>query len=45
MDEKQDQVLCENCGNPVDECQCVCPYCGEQEACTCCCGYGCATGG
>lgn len=36
---------CPNCGNPVDDCVCVCPYCGEIEADYCVIGYGAATGG
>jgi len=36
---------CERCGNPIDDCKCACPYCGETHGCTCCAGYGKATGG
>jgi len=28
--------LCENCGQPIDDCKCVCPYCGETSGCLCC---------
>ncbi|MDH5419368.1 MAG: hypothetical protein OEY39_02095 [Candidatus Bathyarchaeota archaeon] len=45
MSEPEEQILCEKCGSPVDDCECACPYCGEKEGCTCCIGYGCATGG
>jgi len=27
---------CGNCGNFIDDCKCVCPYCGETSKCTCC---------
>jgi hypothetical protein len=37
--------LCDNCGNPIDDCKCVCPYCGETDGCTCCIGADKATGG
>ncbi|MDH5634702.1 MAG: hypothetical protein OEY30_02630 [Candidatus Bathyarchaeota archaeon] len=45
MEESEECALCKNCGNPIDDCKCVCPYCGETEACTCCVGLGCTTGG
>ncbi|MCW4052711.1 MAG: hypothetical protein NWE78_05855 [Candidatus Bathyarchaeota archaeon] len=45
LKESEDQVPCEKCGSSIDECKCVCPYCGESDGCTCCVGYGCATGG
>jgi len=37
-------VFCDLCGNPIDSCSCVCPYCGEREGCTCCL-FDAATGG
>jgi hypothetical protein len=37
--------LCEKCGYPIDECKCVCPYCGETSDCECCLGADTATGG
>lgn len=36
--------LCDNCGNPIESCMCVCPYCGKKDACECCL-YDAATGG
>jgi len=36
---------CEPCGQFVEECTCVCPFCGERNGCTCCIGFGVATGG
>jgi hypothetical protein len=43
--EEKNLPLCTNCGNPIDGCKCVCPYCGESSSCECCTGYGKATGG
>ncbi len=36
---------CFACGLPLDECACVCPFCGERDGCRCCIGMGIATGG
>ena len=36
---------CHACGQPLDECACVCPFCGERNGCRCCIGPGIATGG
>ncbi|MCJ7770181.1 hypothetical protein MUP37_01240 [Candidatus Bathyarchaeota archaeon] len=36
---------CIRCGKPIDDCICVCPYCGETSKCTCCIGVNRATGG
>ncbi len=36
---------CPDCGQPLDECACVCPFCGERDGCRCCIGLGIATGG
>jgi len=27
---------CEYCGNLIEMCMCVCPYCGETSSCECC---------
>ena len=27
---------CDYCGNPIEICMCVCPYCGETTSCECC---------
>ena len=37
--------VCHGCGQPLDECACVCPFCGERTGCHCCIGLGIATGG
>ncbi len=29
-------AICENCGNMIELCSCVCPFCGEKEKCECC---------
>ncbi|HMK95778.1 MAG TPA: hypothetical protein VK536_10320 [Candidatus Limnocylindrales bacterium] len=36
---------CVNCGNFIDDCKCVCPYCGETAKCRCCIGIEKASGG
>jgi hypothetical protein len=36
---------CPLCGEFIEACLCVCPFCGERSGCTCCIGYGVATGG
>jgi len=43
--EEVDGPACEKCGQPIDECKCRCPYCGETAACDCCIGVDKATGG
>lgn len=45
--EKEEEYAprCDHCGNFIDDCTCVCPYCGESASCDCCTGYGKATGG
>ncbi|HJX24458.1 MAG TPA: hypothetical protein VJ574_08685 [Candidatus Bathyarchaeia archaeon] len=49
MENSQERVVaterCDKCGYSIDQCQCVCPYCGETTLCTCCIGYGRAMGG
>lgn len=35
-DEVVEMVFCDICGNVIDACSCVCPYCGEREGCSCC---------
>ena len=37
--------ICEKCGYPIDDCKCVCPYCGETSDCQCCIGTDKVTGG
>ena len=36
---------CHLCGHRLDDCVCVCPFCGEGVGCRCCIGLGIATGG
>ena len=31
-----DGTNCDYCGNPLEACMCVCPYCGELNGCECC---------
>jgi len=38
-------ATCTLCGHRLDECACVCPFCGERTGCRCCIGLGIATGG
>jgi len=28
-------TLCDDCKNPIENCSCVCPYCGERYKCEC----------
>lgn len=42
---EEDRPRCEKCGNFIDDCKCVCPYCGETDGCTCCIGNDKTTGG
>lgn len=34
QDENRDGI-CDRCAAPLDECKCVCPYCGESKGCMC----------
>jgi hypothetical protein len=36
---------CPVCDAFIEDCSCACPFCGERAGCTCCIGYGVATGG
>ncbi len=36
---------CPACAHLLDDCACVCPFCGERNGCRCCIGLGIATGG
>lgn len=36
---------CPVCKRFIEECACVCPFCGERDGCRCCIGLGLATGG
>jgi len=33
---KGPEPICDRCGNLIDHCECVCPYCGESSGCECC---------
>ena len=39
-----DFAICVECGNPIENCQCVCAFCGERDECECALGDA-ATGG
>jgi len=39
-----DGTSCDYCGNALEACLCVCPYCGELNGCECCL-YDAVTGG
>ena len=28
--------MCDFCGNMLEACMCVCPYCGKGDNCECC---------
>ena len=28
-------TICEDCKNPLENCICVCPFCGERDKCEC----------
>ncbi|HEY9386343.1 MAG TPA: hypothetical protein VIP70_04840 [Nitrososphaeraceae archaeon] len=43
-EDEEDVGTCDFCGNPIERCMCVCPYCGERDACECCL-FDAATGG
>jgi hypothetical protein len=34
--EKEEIIMCDFCGNMLDACMCVCPYCGIGDKCECC---------
>ncbi|HUW47695.1 MAG TPA: hypothetical protein VMW36_03000 [Patescibacteria group bacterium] len=36
MKRKSEIPLCERCQNPIDNCKCLCPYCGKSSGCDCC---------
>ncbi|MFA7397554.1 MAG: hypothetical protein GX799_06750 [Crenarchaeota archaeon] len=42
---ENDQPRCMYCRNFIDNCICVCPYCGESAKCICVIGIDKATGG
>ena len=42
--DEEDFAICVECGNPLENCQCVCAFCGERDECECALGDS-ATGG
>lgn len=28
-------AICVECGHLIEQCECVCPYCGERDKCEC----------
>lgn len=42
--DEEDFAICVECGNPLENCQCVCAFCGERDECECALGDA-ATGG
>tara|TARA_Y100000780_G_C13490425_1_gene342065 strand:+ start:508 stop:645 length:138 start_codon:yes stop_codon:yes gene_type:complete len=36
MNDTEEIALCDFCGDPVESCNCVCPFCGEMDDCECC---------
>ena len=35
-DSHESDILCDYCGNVLEACMCVCPYCGDRDKCECC---------
>ena len=42
LDNNNDEIItkeldniCEDCKNPIENCSCVCPFCGERDKCEC----------
>ena len=33
--EEDEFAICIVCGNSIEKCVCVCPYCGERDKCEC----------
>jgi len=31
----EDFTICDDCKNPIENCTCVCPFCGERDKCEC----------
>jgi hypothetical protein len=42
--EEEEFAICVECGNSIEKCVCVCPYCGERDKCECAL-FDAATGG
>jgi len=43
-EEDEEFAICVECGNSIEKCVCVCPYCGERDKCECAL-FDAATGG
>ena len=43
-EEEEEFAICVDCGNSIEKCMCVCPYCGERDKCECAL-FDAATGG
>jgi len=41
---EEEFAICVECGNSIEKCVCVCPYCGERDKCECAL-FDAATGG
>ena len=44
QEEEEEFAVCIECGNSIEKCGCVCPYCGERDKCECAL-FDAATGG
>jgi len=44
VQEEEEFAICIECGNSIEKCGCVCPYCGERDKCECAL-FDAATGG
>jgi hypothetical protein len=44
VEEEEEFAICVECGNSIEKCVCVCPYCGERDKCECAL-FDAATGG
>ncbi len=44
ISDQEEFAICVECGNSIEKCVCVCPYCGERDKCECAL-FDAATGG
>ena len=42
--DEENFAICIECGHLIEQCECVCPYCGERDQCECAL-FDAATGG
>jgi len=35
ISDQEEFAICVECGNSIEKCVCVCPYCGERDKCEC----------